>query len=136
MFDIHFTKFITVSWITIIWVLLIIVHFLALGGGLIVLSRGAYEATERYTEAQKRAADERREYERGNLWHEPTEPPKYAGPSWQFLVLPLAVVVSLLITRMSLELVVILFRNEANTRVTKEYYMRVMKEKNMEMKWD
>ena len=110
LIDVNFTRFITVSWISLIWVLLIIVHILALFGGLyfIVQWSGAAKAA--------------------GMYGGPPPP-----PFWLYLVYPLSVAFSLLLTRMSLELMIVLFRNEANTRVTKEYYMRMAKEKNMEL---
>ena len=106
-FDIKFTRFITVAWISIIWILLIIAHFIALAYGL-------YSIVQWDMVARK------------GSWGPP--PP----PAWLYVVYPILVTGSLLFTRMFLELMIVLFRNEANTRVTKEHYMRVMKEKHME----
>ena len=85
-FDIRFTRFITNTWISIIWVIVIIAHFIApfvvcavmantVGGG---------------------------------------------APIVAFVLsVPLALL-SLLFSRMSLELTIVLFRIESNTRATKE----------------
>jgi len=107
LFDIRFTRFITTTWISIIWVFVIVLHFLALGGGVIGLALWSNAAQSS---------------------HYVTEP-----PFWLWFVLPIAVAFSLLGFRMSLELMIVIFRIEANTRVAKEYYSRVMKEKKYEL---
>ena len=119
MFDIHFTKFITISWITIIWVLLIVGHFFVLGGGMVALSYSAVQANREYAEAKE---------SRGGYSPWGRSEPTYQGPpAWLFLVFPLGVAASLLVCRIMLECTIVFFRNEANTRVTKEHYLRIAK---------
>jgi len=89
LFDIGFTRFISNTWISIIWVILIIVHFLA------AIGATYYSFNE----------------------DEPL----------LFLLALFAVPISLLLCRMSLELKVIFFRIESNTRESKEH-LREIKE--------
>jgi len=89
IFDIGFTRFISNTWISIIWVILIIVHFLvAIGATLYSLN---------------------------------------VGHPVPFLIASFAVPISLLFSRMALELEVIFFRIETNTRESKKY-LREIKE--------
>ena len=62
MFDIHFKRFIANTLITVIWVLLIITHFLNLAGGMIFLAREAYLAQREYAEILRENAEKRKEY--------------------------------------------------------------------------
>ena len=101
MLDIHFTKFITVSWITIIWCILIALHVVVL---LFLLGSTLYMAGQTHPFTGKPV-----------------------GGAWMVLVWPVVVALSLLATRIFLELTIVLFRNEANTRVAKEHYLRVAK---------
>jgi len=88
-FDIGFTRFVTNTWISIIWVIVIIAHFIA---PLVVLAVTASVVGK----------------DGGSV------------PLVAFaLSLPL-VALSLLLSRMSLEVTIVLFRIESNTRATKE----------------
>jgi len=202
MFDIHFTRFITVPWITIIWVMLIIGHFLSLAGGMIYLGYSATIPYREFSKVKKRYKEDLKEYEtkledynkvrdefqrkhkawkdewvnfrnvhekwtedrkgkefnhqwraqnpepqppntpeprEPNIWppQKPEEPVfRYTGPSlWQFPVFlvggVVAVAVQLFFIRLFLEFIIVIYRNEANTRVPKEHYLKMMKEKNV-----
>jgi len=89
IFDIGFTRFISNTWISIIWVMLITAHFLAAIGATICSF--------------------------------------YVGDPVPFLIALFAVPISLLFSRMALELEVIFFRIETNTRESKEH-LREIKE--------
>ena len=91
-FDIGFTRFISNTWISIIWCIVIIVHFLGAIGAM------SYAFNTDGTT--------------GVI---------------SLLAVPLITLVSLLSCRMALELEVIFFRIETNTRETKEY-LREIKE--------
>jgi len=112
-FDIRFTRFITTTWITIIWVFLIIAHTLVL-----LFAEGALL----YALAHSGSSEDHGYHG----YH------SYQGPSplWLlFLMLlwPVIVAGSLVAFRMMLEIIIILFRTEGNTRVTKDYHLRKMK---------
>ena len=83
IFDIHFTRFISNTWISIIWVILIIAHFI--GGLMFVSIAGARD-----------------------------------DGALLLIIALVAVLFSLLLCRMCLELNVIFFRIESNTRESKE----------------
>ena len=91
-FDIGFTRFISNTWISIIWCIVIFVHFVGALGAM-------YYAFN--TDGTLGAIS--------------------------LLVVPLITAISLLFCRMGLELEVIFFRIESNTRETKEY-LREIKE--------
>jgi len=91
-FDIGFTRFISNTWISIIWCIVIVVHFLgALGTVFYAFNMDGTTGVI------------------------------------SLLVVPLLTAISLLFFRMCLELEVIFFRIESNTRETKEY-LREIKE--------
>ena len=101
---------------------------------------------EQNREMEKEKLDRWSNWERGNTPLRPNEPqrpdepapperPKYTGPTWQVVVYPVVYVgivlfifsISLCIARMLMEFVIISFRNEKNTRVTKDHYLRMEK---------
>ena len=137
MFDIHFTRFITVAWTTVFWVLLIIAHFLALGYGAFIGVMAIYEANEQHASAMERYEQEMEWYEQErrnpNRWHQPSEPelPEYQGPTWQIPVYSIGYVLvlalSLVFWRMMLEFTIVVFRSEAHLRTAKEHYQRMAK---------
>ena len=96
LIDIHFTKFITVTWNTVIWCILLGFHALALifvlFGALIAMANGE-----------------------GGI-----------GVAMLFLGAPM-ILISLIACRMWMEFFIVIFRNEANTRVAKEHYLRMEK---------
>jgi len=88
--DIGFTRFISNTWISIIWVILIIAHFLVAVGAIFM----AFNTDQTL----------------GTI---------------SLLAVPLTALILLLSSRMALELAVIFFRIETNTRETKEYLCEI-----------
>ena len=115
----------------------------------------AMDVQQRREERQRMSQNNERErLSRWNAWErwgmqkpvEPTLPtpperPRYTGPTWEIIVYPivfvpillLGVTLSLLYFRLMMEMGIILFRNEANTRVAKDHYLRIEKMQKYDM---